>query len=98
MKFALSFTLVLVLVVAAFAQNASELSGYVRNRDNSPVSGAIVTIGNFNVATNEKGYYRMTSLRPGLKLVSVSPPNRQTREFRVMVNSTPTQRDFMVTW
>ena len=98
MKFALSFTLVLVLVIATLAQNASELSGYVRYRDNSPVRGAIVTIGNFNVATDEKGFYKMTSLRPGMKIVSVSPPNRKTRDFPVRVNTTPTQRDFRVDW
>jgi len=98
MKFALSFSLIMVLVIAAFAQNATELSGYVRNRDNSPVHGAIVTIGNFNVSTNERGYYRVASLRPGMKVVSVSPPNKETHTFRVMVNNTPTQHDFSVDW
>jgi hypothetical protein len=98
MKFALSFTLVLILMIAALAQNSSELSGYVRYRDNSPVRGAILSIGNFNVATDERGYYRMSSLRPGVKDVAVSPPDKQTRTFRVVVNSSPTQRDFNVDW
>ena len=56
MKFTLSFTLVLILVIAAFAQSSSELSGYVRYGDNSPVSGAVLGIGNFNVATDRNGY------------------------------------------
>jgi len=98
MKFALSFTLVLVLVMAALAQNATELSGYVRYSNNTPVSGAIVTIGNFNVSTNDRGYYRVGSLRPGTKVVSISPPNKETRSFPVVVNSAPTQRDFVVNW
>src|SRR5215471_12796705 len=98
MKIALSFTLVLVLVIAALAQSSSELSGYVRYSDNSPVRGAILSVGNFNVATDEHGYYRMSSLRPGLKAVAVSPPDKQTHTFRVVVNNTPTQRDFMVNW
>ena len=98
MKFALSFTLVLVLVIAALAQNSSELSGYVRYRDNSPVRGAILSIGNFNVATDNNGYYKMSSLRPGVKAVSVSPPDKGTRTFRVVVNNTPTLYDFKVDW
>jgi len=98
MKFALSFTLVLVLVMAALAQNATELSGYVRYGNSAPVSGAIVTIGNFNVATNDRGYYRVGSLRPGPKVVSISPPNKETRAFRVTVANAPTQHDFVVDW
>jgi len=98
MKFALSFTLILTLVIAALAQNSSELSGYVRNRDNSPARGVILGIGNFNVATDKNGYYRMSALTPGTKVVAVTPPNRVTRSFRVVVNNSPTQRDFMVDW
>ena len=98
MKFALSFTLVLVLVIAALAQAPSELSGYVRYKDNSPVNGAILSIGNYNVATNDRGYYRIANLRPGMKAVAVTPPNRETRTFQVVVSNTPTQRDFTVNW
>lgn len=98
MKFTLSFTLVLILVIAAFAQSSSELSGYVRYGDNSPVSGAVVGIGNFNVATDRNGYYKISYLRPGLKQVSVTPPNKETHIVPVVVNSTPTQRDFTVNW
>lgn len=98
MKFALSLTLVLVLVIVALAQSASELSGYVRYSDNSPVAGAIVSIGNFNVATDARGHYKMSSLRPGVKAVAVTPPNKDTRTFRVVVNGSPTQQDFKVDW
>lgn len=98
MKFALSFTLVLFLVMAALAQDSSELSGYVRNSDNTPAKGVIVSIGNFNVATDAKGYYKMGYLKPGVKAVAVTPPNRTTRTFRVVVNNSPTQRDFRIDW
>ena len=98
MKFALSFMLVLVLVVAALAQNSSELSGYVRYSDNSPARGVILSIGNFNVATDANGYYRMSYLSPGVKVVAVTPPQKVTRNFRVVVNNDPTQHDFRVDW
>jgi len=98
MKFAISLTLVFVLMMTAFAQRSSELSGYVRYGDNSPAGGVILSIGNFNVATDANGYYRMAALAPGVKSVAVTPPRRVTRTFRVVVNSNPTQRDFRVDW
>jgi hypothetical protein len=98
MKFALSFTLVLVLVIAAFAQSSSELSGYVRYGDNSPVRGAILSIGNFNVATDANGYYKMSYLTPGVKSLRLTPPEKVTHFYRVVVNNSPTQQDFTVNW
>ena len=62
MKFLISFTLVLILVMAALAQSSSELSGYVRYGDNSPARGVILSIGNVNVATDANGYYKMSYL------------------------------------
>src|SRR5256885_5106817 len=91
MKFALSFTLVLVLVIAALAQSSSELSGYVRYGDNSPVRGAILTIGNFNVATDANGYYKMSYLTAGVKAVRVTPPEKVTHTFRVVVDRKSTR-------
>jgi fumarate reductase subunit C len=98
MKFALSFTLVLVFVIAALAQSSSELSGYVRYGDNSPVRGAILSIGNLNVATDGNGYYKMSYLTPGVKSVRLTPPQKVTRPFRVVVNNSPTRQDFTVDW
>jgi len=98
MKFVLSFTLMLVFIAAAVAQNTSDLSGYVRNGDNSPARGVIVSIGNFSVVTDANGYYKVAYLRPGMKLVSVTPPQKVTRTFRVMVSNNPTQRDFRIDW
>ncbi len=94
----INFTLVLILVIAALGQSSSELSGYVRYGNNSPVSGAILSIGNFSVATDKNGYYRISYLTPGPKTVAVTPPNRETRRFPVVVNSGATQRDFKVDW
>jgi hypothetical protein len=98
MKFAISFTLVLVLVTVTLAQRSSELSGYVRYSDNSPARGVILSIGNFSVATDANGFYKMSYLAPGVKAVAVTPPKKITRTFRVVVNNNPTQRDFKVDW
>jgi len=98
MKTILSITLVLVFLVAAAAQSNSELYGYVRYRDNSPAKGTVVSIGNFSVTTDANGYYKMTYLNPGLKIVSITPPGKPTRSFRVRIGSNPKQQDFIVDW
>ncbi|PYS32805.1 MAG: hypothetical protein DMF75_11045 [Acidobacteria bacterium] len=98
MKVVLSFSLILVLVVAGAAQRASELSGYLLYKDKSPAKGVVVSIGNFNVVTDANGYYKVTYLKPGLKVVSITPPNKATRSFKVMIGTKPTQKDFVVNW
>ena len=98
MKVVLSFSLILVLVVAGAAQRASELSGYLLYKDRSPAKGVVVSIGNFNVVTDANGYYKVTYLKPGLKVVSITPPNKATRSFKVMIGTKPTQKDFVVNW
>ena len=98
MKVVLSFSLILVLVVAGAAQRASELSGYLLYKDKSPAKGVVVSIGNFNVVTDANGYYKVTYLKPGLKVVSITPPDKATRSFKVMIGTKPTQKDFVVNW
>ena len=98
MKVVLSFSLILVLVVAGAAQRASELSGYLRYKDKSAAKGVVVSIGNFSVVTDANGYYKVTYLKPGLKVVSITPPNKATRSFKVMIGTKPTQKDFVVNW
>ncbi len=98
MKVVLSFSLILVLVVAGAAQRASELSGYLLYKDRSPAKGVVVSIGNFNVVTDANGYYKVTYLKPGLKVVSITPPDKATRSFKVMIGAKPTQKDFVVNW
>lgn len=98
MKGFLAISLTLFFLAAAAAQTSSELSGYVRNTDKSPVKGVVIAIGNFGVATDANGYYKLSYLRPGTKIVSVSPRGKVTRSFKVIVTSRPTQRDFVVDW
>ena len=95
----ISLLLILVAVAAAAVQPDSALSGYVRNKgNNSPVKGVVVSVGNFNVTTDANGFYRLGYLKPGTKIVLVTPPGRQTRSFTVQVGANPTQKDFFVDW
>jgi hypothetical protein len=98
MKAAVCVALILVCLVVAAAQRPSELYGYVKYQNNSPAKGVVVSIGNFNVATDKNGYYKVTFLKPGWKVVSLTPPGKVTRSFKVMVGSTSTQKDFVVNW
>jgi len=98
MKAFLAISLTLFFLAAVAAQTSSQLSGYVRNKDKLPVKGVVVTIGDFGVATDANGYYKLSYLKPGTKIVSISPPGKVTRSFKVTVTSRPTQRDFVVYW
>jgi len=92
---------VFVFLCVAFAtaqQRPSELSGYIKNRNNSPIKGVVVNVGSFNVATDANGYYKLTALKPGLRIVSLAPPEKASRSFKVMVETTPTRKDFVVDW
>ncbi len=98
MKVVQSFSLILVLVVAAAAQRATELSGHLQYKDRSPAKGVVVSIGNFNVVTDANGYYKVSYLKAGLKVISITPPDKATRSFKVMIGTKPTQKDFVVNW
>lgn len=98
MKSALSVTLIFVCLVAAAAQRPTELSGHIRNSDNSPARGVVVSVGNLNVTTDKDGYYVLTFVKPGTNVVSLTPSAKATRSFRVEVGSTPTQKDFTIDW
>lgn len=99
MKTALCVTLIFVcLVVAAAAQRPTELFGYIKNGDNSPAKGVVVSVGNFSVTTDNNGYYKLTYVKPGTNVVSLTPPRKPSRSFRVPIGPTPTQKDFKVDW
>lgn len=94
----ISLILILVAAAAATAQPDTALSGYVRYKNNSAARGVVLSVGNFNVTTDANGYYKMGYLKPGTKVVLVTPPGKQTRSFTVQVGATPTQKDFFVDW
>lgn len=100
MKAALCVSLILVclFVTAAQTQRPSELSGYIKNPNNSPAKGVVVIVGSFSVATDANGFYRVNYLKPGPKVVSLTPSGKLTRSFRVTVYPTPTRQDFVVNW
>ncbi len=98
MKVVLCTTVIFVCVVLAMAQKSSELNGHVWYSNKSPAEGVILTIGNYSVTTDKDGYYKITFLKPGLCRVLIKPPDKATRSFKVMIGSTPTQKDFVVNW
>jgi hypothetical protein len=98
MKTVLCVTLMFVCLVAAAAQRPTELYGHIRNSDNSPARGVVVSIGNLNVTSDNDGNYRLTFVKPGTNVVSLTPARKATRSFRVAVGSAPTQQDFTIDW
>jgi hypothetical protein len=98
MKTTLCIALLFVCLVAAAAQRPTELYGHIRNSDNSPARGVVVGIGNLNVTSDNAGNYRLTYVKPGTNVVSLTPSGKATRSFRVAVGSAPTQQDFKIDW
>ena len=98
MKIVLTISLMLALAVPSFAQRDTELYGYMRYSNRSAARGVVVTIGNFSVASDDKGFYKISYLRRGVKEVLVTPPGKHTRSFRVIVGDRATQRDFTIDW
>ncbi len=92
------FLITVCLVVAIAQERPSEISGYITNQNNSPVKGVVVSIGSISVASTADGYYRMAGVRPGSRVVTISPPGKPARAFRVSVGSNPTRQDFRVDW
>ncbi len=98
MKTALCVTLMFVCLVAAAAQRPTELYGHIRNSDNSPARGVVVSVGNLNVTSDNAGNYKLAFVKPGTNVVSLTPSGKATRSFRVAVGSAPTQQDFTIDW
>lgn len=94
----ISLTLILILVAAAAPQRDSQLSGYVRYNNRTAAKGVVLSVGSFSVTTDVNGYYRIGYLKPGAKMVSITPPGKPTKSFPVQVGANPTQRDFNVDW
>jgi len=95
--------LVLVFIVGLFVvaanaqQRYSELSGHVTIA-NQPVRGVTLTIGGYGLVSDGNGYYRFGFLRPGVVMVRVTPPNKQTRMIKVMIAEQPTTKNIAIDW
>lgn len=90
--------LICFLASALSAQNNSELNGYVKWSNNAPAKGVVMIMDRYSVATDEKGFYRFSSLKPGEYTVVVSPPNKQSHYFKVTILDRPTQQNFTIDW
>jgi hypothetical protein len=97
MKILLSST-IFVCLVLSMAQNSTEMYGRVTYANGAAASGVVLTIGNYSVTSDQDGNYKMTFLRPGTNTVTVSPPSKATKAFRVTISPTPMRRDFPIDW
>ena len=97
------FSVILLCIFSftrAMAQVPSELSGRIYWQDGSPARGVTVTKGLYSTITNDNGFYRFelpSSRQEEYVVVSISPPGKVTRPFRVKVTGT-TQQDFTSNW
>ena len=94
----LATSISICLAVAAMAQSQTELYGYVKYSNNSPAGAVAVSINGYSVATDDNGYYKIAFLKPGPATVLVSPRGKPTHSFKVMIGTTPTQKDFVIDW
>jgi hypothetical protein len=98
MRAVLCATLILVCLMTVAAQRSSQLYGYVRYSDYSAAKGVVVSVGDYNVITNDAGYYKVASVSSGDNAVLITPPGKATKSFTVNVGSGPTQQDFKIDW
>jgi hypothetical protein len=98
MKAALCAGAILICVMLVRATQVSELNGYVKYADQSPAQDVVLTMGNYSVATDKNGYYRITFLSPGVRTISITPPQKATRSRQVRIGTTPTRYDVLIDW
>lgn len=98
MKAALLAILIMACIAVTMAQQQSELSGFVKYNNKTAARGVIVTIGTYSVVTNKDGYYRMTFVKPGSRVVSITPPYKATKYYKVRIEMSPTRKDFEINW
>jgi hypothetical protein len=98
MKLALCAVTILVCFLVAMAQQTSELYGWVKDSNQSPAQGVVLTMGNYSVATDRNGYYKITFLKPGSRTISITPPGRATRSKPVKIDPKPTRFDVKIDW
>jgi len=98
MKAVLCAVVILVCVLVAMAQQTSELYGWVKYTNQSPAQGVVLTLGNYSVATDRNGYYKIPFLRPGTRAISIAPPGKATRSRPVKIEATPTRFDVQIDW
>jgi hypothetical protein len=99
MKATLCISLILVcLVVAVSQERPTEMSGYITNTNKVPLKGVVVSVGSFSVATDDNGYYKIAYLKPGSRIVSLSPSGKVTRSRRVALQPGPNRQNFTIDW
>jgi hypothetical protein len=98
MKAALCAVAILLSVMLVMAQETSELYGNVTDANQSPAQGVVLTMGNYSVATDKNGDYRIPFLKPGWRTISITPPGKATRSKPVKIETNPTRFDVKIDW
>jgi len=98
MKAVLCAVAILVCVILAMAQQTSELYGWVTYTNQSPAQGVVLTMGNYSVATDKNGYYKVPFLKPGWRTILITPPGKASRPRRVKIETWATRHDVRVDW
>ena len=90
-----SFILICLIFAISFAQvEIYELEGWIKYQNNTPASGVTMSIGQYNIFTDQHGYYKITFLGVGEHVISISPPGRSIRPVRVIIKrNSPYQID-----
>jgi hypothetical protein len=97
-KLGLCTVAILVCVLVAMAQPTSELFGWVKYNNQSPAEGVVLTLGNYSVATDKDGHYRIPFLRPGPRKLLIAPPGKETRSRDITIEATATRVDVNIDW
>ena len=81
-----SFILICLIFAISFAQvEIFELEGWVKYQNKKPASGVTMSIGQYNIFTDQHGYYKISFLGAGEHVISISPPGRSIRPVRVII-------------
>lgn len=98
MKSLLCGLIISLCLVPAVAQQTTQLSGYVKYTNKTAAKGVVMTIGSYSVVTDANGYYKFSYLKPGATKISISPPGKRTRVFKITILTRPTLKDFPIDW
>lgn len=82
----------------SMAQERSQLYGTVKWQNGAFAKGVLMRIGGYRVVTNKKGYYKFDYLKPGEYTLSIKPPGKRTKYFKVKVTRKYKTDDFIIDW
>jgi len=86
------------IFTTSMAQERSQLYGTIKWQNGAFAKGVLVRIGGYRVVTNKKGYYKFDYLNQGEYTLSIKPPGKRTKSFKVKVTQKTKSEDFIIDW